>query len=43
MKNPASVDDEFWSFFVSLWSVGFSTVYNFVMAAIPRQVGSQLK
>lgn len=30
MKNPASIDDDFWSLFISLWSIGFSCIFNFV-------------
>ena len=38
LKNPASVEDEFWSLFVCIWSVGFSCIYNFVLNSLPRQV-----
>jgi len=37
-KNPASVNDEFWSVFISMWTIGFSSVYDFVMGFLPRQV-----
>ena len=39
-KNPASVNDEFWSLFLSFWAYGLSSIYNFVMVGLPRQVRS---
>jgi hypothetical protein len=38
LKNPASIEDDFWSLFVCIWSVGFSCIYNFVLGLLPRQV-----
>ena len=29
VKNPAAVNDDFWSHFVSMWIVGFSLIFNF--------------
>ena len=38
MKNPAGVDDEFWSLAITIWSHTFSAGYNFIMVELPRQV-----
>ena len=29
VKNPAAVNDDFWSHFVSMWIAGFSLIFNF--------------
>ena len=29
IKNPAAVNDDFWSHFVSMWIAGFSIIFNF--------------
>ena len=29
IKNPAAINDDFWSHFVSMWIAGFSIIYNF--------------
>ena len=29
VKNPAAVNDDFWSYFVSMWIAGFSLIFNF--------------
>jgi hypothetical protein len=36
MKNPGSLNDDFWSFFISLWTVGFSCIFNFVRTFQPQ-------
>jgi hypothetical protein len=28
LKNPAAIDDDFWSLFITIWSVGFSFTFN---------------
>jgi hypothetical protein len=28
MKNPGSLQDDFWSLFLTLWTVGFSFIWN---------------
>ena len=35
IKNPAGVDDGFWSKFLTLWISGFSFVFNFVIFFLP--------
>lgn len=35
IKNPAAVDDGFWSRFLTLWINGFSFVFNFVIFFLP--------
>ena len=37
LKNPAAVDDDFWSIFISIWSVGFSIIFNFFQFLQQRQ------
>ena len=36
MKNPGSLKDDFWSFFIFLWIVGFSCIFNFVRTIQPQ-------
>ena len=36
MKNPGSLHDDFWSFFISLWTIGFSSMFNFVRTVHPH-------
>jgi hypothetical protein len=35
IKNPGSVDDDFWCRFISIWIVCFSTTMNFVIYTLP--------
>ena len=35
LKNPGSVDDDFWCWFLSLWVIGFSHLMNFVIYFLP--------
>ena len=37
LKNPAAVDDDFWSVFISIWSIGFSFIFNFCRFMQQRQ------
>jgi hypothetical protein len=39
LKNPAAFNDEFWFVYVNLWSIGFSTIYQFLRGIVP---GNQL-
>jgi hypothetical protein len=36
MKNPGSLEDDFWSCFIFLWIVGFSCILNFVRTIQPH-------
>ena len=35
IKNPAAVDDGFWSRLLSSWIIGFSFIFNFVLFFLP--------
>ena len=37
VKNPAAVNDDFWSHFVSMWIFGFSLLFNFAKFYIPHR------
>jgi len=37
IKNPAAVNDEFWSLFISMWIAGLAHVYNFVKFMVPHR------
>jgi hypothetical protein len=39
LKNPAAFNDEFWFVYVNFWSIGFSTIYQFLRGIVP---GNQL-
>ncbi len=36
MKNPGSLRDDFWSFFIFLWTLGFRCIFNFVRTIQPH-------
>ena len=37
VKNPAAVNDDFWSYFVSIWIAGFSLLFNFAKFHVPHR------
>ena len=37
LKNPGSVNDDFWFAFVRTWVFGYSVIFNFVRVFVPRK------
>jgi hypothetical protein len=37
MKNPGSVHDDFWSVFISMWTLGFSIIFSLIKIFQPRK------
>jgi hypothetical protein len=37
MKNPGSVHDDFWSLFISIWTLGFSIIFSLIKIFQPRK------
>lgn len=37
IKNPAALNDEFWSFFITMWIAGLAQIFNFVKFMVPHR------